>query len=81
MPARKQRFVRVTVTDTGHGLFGEARTRALDPFFSTMEGAPGLGLTSVAMIVRNFQGWLHIETDSSGTSIHIHLPALGPITR
>jgi hypothetical protein len=33
------------------------------------------------MIVRNFQGWLHIETDSSGTSIHIHLPALGPITR
>ena len=81
MPARMQRFVRVTVADTGHGLFGEARTRALDPFFSTKEGAPGLGLTSVAMIVRNFQGWLHIETDSSGTSIHIHLPALGPITR
>ena len=80
-PSRTQRFVRVTVTDTGHGLFGDARTRALDPFFSTKEGAAGLGLTSVAMIVRNYQGWLHIESDPSGTSIHINLPALGPITR
>jgi len=80
-PARMQRFVRVTVTDTGHGLFADARTRALNPFFSTKEGAPGLGLTSVAMIVRHFQGWLHIESDQSGTSIHIHFPALGPITR
>ena len=37
-PSRMQRFVRVTVTDTGHGLFGDARTRAFDPFFSTKEG-------------------------------------------
>jgi len=79
-PARMQRFVRVTVTDTGHGLFGDARMRAVDPFFSTKEGAPGLGLTSVAMIVRNFQGWLHIESDGTGTSIHMHFPALGHIT-
>ena len=27
-PSRTQRFVRVTVTDTGHGLFGDARARA-----------------------------------------------------
>ena len=63
------------------GLFGDARTRAVDPFFITKEGAPGLGLTSVAMIVRNFQGWLHIQSDGSGTSIHMHFPALGPSTR
>jgi len=80
-PSRTQRFVRVTVTDTGHGLFGDARTRALDPFFSTKEGAAGLGLTSVAMIVRNYQGWLHIESHRFGTNIHIHLPALRPLTR
>jgi len=80
-PSRKRRFIRVTVTDTGQGLFGDARTRAFDPFFSTKDGAAGLGLTSVAMIVRNFQGWLHIQSDQSGTSIHIHFPILGPITR
>lgn len=81
MPPRKRRFVRVTVTDSGPGLFGAARTRAFDPFFTTKEGASGLGLTSVATIVRSFQGWLHIESAASGTSIHIHFPVLGPITR
>jgi signal transduction histidine kinase len=75
-PSRTQRYVRVTITDTGHGLFGDARAHAFEPFFSTKEGAAGLGLTSVAMIVRNFQGWLHIESDNTGTSIHIHLPTL-----
>jgi len=73
-PPRSQRYVCVTVSDTGPGLFGDARTRAFEPFFSTKEGAAGLGLTSVAMIVRNFHGWLHIESDQSGTRFHIHLP-------
>jgi signal transduction histidine kinase len=75
-PSRTQRYVRVTISDTGHGLFGDARAHAFEPFFSTKEGAAGLGLTSVAMIVRNYQGWLHIESDHTGTRIHIHLPTL-----
>jgi len=77
-PARVQRFIRMTVTDTGHGLFGDAWSRASEPFFSTKEGAAGLGLTSVATIVRSFQGWLHIESDRKGTSVHVNLPALAP---
>jgi two-component system, cell cycle sensor histidine kinase and response regulator CckA len=80
-PLRTQRYIRVTVVDTGHGLFGDARTRAFDPFFSTKEGAAGLGLTSVAMIVRGSQGWLHIESDHTGTRIHIHLPTLASAQR
>jgi signal transduction histidine kinase len=74
--SRLQRVVRLTVTDTGHGLFGDARTRAFDPFFSTREGGTGLGLTSVAMIVRSFRGWLHIESTTTGTSVHMHFPSL-----
>jgi signal transduction histidine kinase len=77
-PPRTQRFVHVIVKDNGHGLFGEARLRACDPFFTTREGATGLGLTSAAMIVRGHHGWLHIESTESGTAIHIHLPALTP---
>ena len=80
-PPRTQRYIRVTVVDTGQGLFGDARTRACDPFFSTKDGAAGLGLTSVAMIVRAFQGWLHIESDHTGTRIHIHLPTLASARR
>ena len=81
VPPRLQRFVRLTVSDTGHGLFGDARLRAFDPFFSTREGASGLGLTSVAMIVRSFHGWLHIDSSDLGTGIHIHLPALTAVGR
>ena len=75
-PVRMQRFVSICVSDTGHGLFGGAQTRAAEPFFSTKDGGHGLGLTSVATIVRTLQGWLHIESDRAGTSIHINLPAL-----
>jgi signal transduction histidine kinase len=80
MPPRRQRFVHVTVKDTGYGLFREARVRACDPFFSTRDGGADLGLTSAAMIARRYRGWLHIESSDSGTSIHIHLPALTPTT-
>jgi len=55
--------VRVSVSDTGHGLFGGAQTRAAEPFFSTKDGGHGLGLTSVATIVCTLQG-LHIESDA-----------------
>ena len=80
-PSRTQRYARVTISDTGHGLFGDARAHAFEPFFSTKKGAAGLGLTSVAMIVRNYQGWLHIESDHTGTRIHIHLPTLSTARR
>jgi signal transduction histidine kinase len=73
---RTQRVVRMSVTDTGHGLFGDARMRAADPFFTTRESASGLGLTSVAMIARTFQGWMHIDSSDAGTTVHLHFPAL-----
>jgi signal transduction histidine kinase len=76
-----QRVIRLTVTDTGHGLFGDARVRAFEPYFSTKDGAAGLGLTSVATIVRSVRGWLHIESSDAGTSIQIHLPALTAASR
>jgi signal transduction histidine kinase len=75
------RYIRVTVTDTGRGLTDDVRARAFEPFVSTREGHAGLGLTSVAMIVRRFRGWVDIESDSAGTSVHIHLPALSPSRR
>ncbi len=74
-------YVRVTVTDTGPGLSDDVRARALEPFVSTREGHAGLGLTSVAMIVQRFRGWLDIDSDAAGTRVHIHLPSLSRAQR
>jgi len=69
-------YIRVTITDSGPGMTEDVRARAFEPFISTREGHSGFGLTSVAMIVRRFRGWVDIESDTTGTSVHIHLPAL-----
>ena len=68
-------YIRVTVTDTGPGMPEDVRDRAVEPFVSTREGRVGFGLTSVALIVRRFGGWVDVESDRTGTSIHLHFPA------
>jgi len=74
-------YIRVTVTDSGPGMPEDVRARAFEPFMSTREGRPGFGLTSVSLIVRRFRGWVDIESDTTGTSVHIHLPALSAAKR
>jgi two-component system, cell cycle sensor histidine kinase and response regulator CckA len=74
-------YIRVTVTDSGPGMPEDVRPRAFEPFISTREGHLGFGLTSVALIVRRFSGWVDIESDTTGTSVHIHLPALSAAKR
>ena len=74
-------YIRVTVTDSGPGMAEDVRARAFEPFISTREGRPGFGLTSVSLIVRRFRGWVDIESDTTGTSVHIHLPALSAAKR
>jgi two-component system, cell cycle sensor histidine kinase and response regulator CckA len=71
------RYVRLAVSDTGRGIADGARMRGVEPFFTTQDGRDGLGLTSVAMIVRTFKGWLHIERlNGVGTKVEIYLPLL-----
>jgi nitrogen-specific signal transduction histidine kinase len=79
--ARDVSSIRVTVTDTGHGLSADVYARAFEPFVGTREDRAGLGLTSVALIVRRFRGRLDIDSDRTGTRVHIYLPALSPTRR
>jgi two-component system cell cycle sensor histidine kinase/response regulator CckA len=75
-PALSKGFMRMTVSDTGHGIAARLHTTVLrEPSFSAKPRGRGLGLGSVNEIVEQLGGELHSESEEgSGTRIHIDLP-------
>ncbi|WP_176631759.1 PAS domain-containing hybrid sensor histidine kinase/response regulator [Desulfolutivibrio sulfoxidireducens] len=75
LPAGK--YIRLTVSDTGHGMSPTCLERIFEPFFSTKArtGGVGLGLSVVQNIVARLRGALDVESEpGKGTSFHIFFP-------
>lgn len=69
-------FRRIDVSDNGHGMAEADRARIFDPYFSTKGVGRGLGLSSVAGIVRSAGGFVTVEAGpQGGTRLSIFLPA------
>ncbi len=67
--------VEVAVTDSGHGISADARTRIFEPFFTTKPAGTGLGLAVSRAIARAHGGELAIrETEARGAVLAMRLP-------
>lgn len=76
-PNQSRPCIELSVSDTGCGVSPENLSRVFDPYFTT-KGAgkgTGLGLAIVQSIMRNHEGWSHIEsTRGKGTRVSCVLP-------
>jgi len=72
----EDKWVRITVTDTGTGIRPEHLEHIFDPFFTTKKTGAGLGLATTYSIVKKHGGTLRVDSVvNEGTTFEILLPA------
>jgi len=79
LDAHEGNHLLVTIADTGTGIAPALLDRIFDPFFTTKEPGKGtgLGLSTVLGIVRNYRGFLQVNSQvGKGTQFQVYLPAI-----
>ncbi len=72
-----KQFIKISITDTGHGIKKEDKSRLFEPFFTTKEvgAGTGLGLAICYSIIQKHGGTIEVESEvGKGSTFTVNLP-------
>jgi len=76
LPLSAGEYVKISVTDEGHGIPQDFLSKIFDPYFTTKTKGSGLGLATCYSILRNHGGTITVESEVGiGSTFDVYLPA------
>jgi len=71
----EEKFLKIIIKDTGHGIDSEVLDKIFEPFFSTKDRGSGLGLSITSSIISAHGGRIEVKSEKNqGTEFALYLP-------